>query len=408
MTVDRDVLIVGAGPAGSSLATHLARRGFAVELCDRRAFPRPKPCGEFLGPQCAPYLRELGVDDRLLARGMRLVHGLALHGFGQEAAGTFLDGPSTAPAPRHGFGIRREVLDQHLLDGARAAGVHCAERTTFAGLLTDASGRVLGASLCGPDGRRDMRARLTVAADGLRSPIAQALGWRRPLAWLDRFALTSHFANVTAQAVGEVHLFDGGYFAATAVDDGLFGVNLVLDRAALRCRRGDWDAFVAERLALVPAFAARLAPGRRVAPWRGTGPLACSTRRQIAPGVALVGDAAGYVDPLTGEGIYFALWGARRLATAVGAALAAPRHERAELAAYALDRRREIGPRLFLARLLQRGLCHPVVCRQFLRACAALPALCDLLVTMTGGTLHPRDLLRPGAWRALRCRSATR
>ncbi len=404
MNVDRDVLIIGAGPAGSSLATHLGRQGFAVELCDRRSFPRPKPCGEFLSPQCAPHLRELGVAAPLLTRGMRLVHGLDLRGFGQRAAGAFLGLGATEPARLHGFGVRREVLDQHLLDAARAAGAHWSERTAFAGLLRDEGGRVRGAELVGPDGRRRVRARLTVAADGLRSPIADALGWRRPLAWLDRFALASHFAGVAAPAVGEVHLFDGGYFAATAVEDDLFSVNLVLDRAALRRRRGDWDDFVAERLALVPAFAARLAPGRRAGPWRGVGPLACTTLRQAAPGVALVGDAAGYVDPLTGEGIYFALWGARRLAGAITAALAAPAREDAELGAYARDRRREVGPRLRLARLLQRGLRHPLVCRQFLRACAALPALCDLLVTMTGDTIHPRDLLRPRTWLALRHR----
>lgn len=402
MPRDCDVLILGAGPAGSALAAHLASAGFAVRLADRKAFPRPKPCGEFLSPQCGPLLTELGVDLPLRERGMRTVHGLHLHGFGRRAAGRFRALSPGQPARLAGFGVRREVLDWELLSAARAAGAEWLPRHAVHRLQRNAAGQVCGADLVDGAGVvHPVRARWVVGADGLRSTVARELGWHRPIPWLDRFALVAHFQDVALPEVGEVHLFPGGYFAATAVDAGLFSVNLVVDRAALRDRGGDWDDFVAERLRLAPAFATRVQGGTRIAPWRGVGPLAGTTVRQTAPGVALVGDAAGYVDPLTGEGVYFALWGARTLADSLAQALHRPAAGDAALRAWQRSRRRELGPRLLLARWLQRGLGHPWLLRTLLSACAAQPRLCDLLVTLTGDTIHPRDLLRPSLWRAL-------
>lgn len=403
MTVACDVLVLGAGPAGSSLALRLARDGFAVALADRKAFPRPKPCGEFLSPACLPFLRECGVADALFADGMATTGAMRLHGFGRVAEGAFR--PLLRPgAGRHGFGVRREVLDHRLLEAAVQAGVRFLPRHEFRALQRDAGGRVHGAVLRDPDGASLLaEARLTIGADGVRSPVARALGVQRRLGWLDRFALTTHFEGVPQAPHAEVHFFDGGYFAATTVDRGLFGVNLLIDRNALRDHTpGDWDAFVDERLQRAPEFAERLAGTRRTGAWRGTGPLAFATSRQHAPGVALVGDACGYVDPMTGEGIYFALWGAARLAAAATDALREPADEGRALAAYARDRRREVGPRLWLSKLLQRGRPHAFVVRSLLGVMQRHPAVADLLITMTGDGAHPRDLLRPSFWRDFR------
>jgi flavin-dependent dehydrogenase len=398
-----DILVLGAGPAGSALAAHLARAGFAVTLADRKAFPRPKPCGEFLSPACAPYLAELGVAGDLAAAGMIEVEGMRLHGFGRLALGRFR--PVAAAGRRHGFGVRREVLDHLLVQQAIRAGARFLPRTAFGGLLRGADGAVAGAVLRPADGGElPVRARFVVGADGVRSHVARALGVQRRLGWLDRFALTTHFDGVPRLPTAEVHLFDGGYFAATTVDQRRFSLNLLVDRRALRDHDagGGWDAFVAARLAQAPALAARLAGANRTAPWRGIGPLAFRTTAQAGPGFALCGDACGYVDPLTGEGIYFALFLARELAQALPRALASPACSGAALAAYERARGREIGPRLLLAKALQRGLAHGLVVRGLLALLAARPAVADLLVTMTGDEVHPRDLLRPAFWRAFR------
>jgi len=406
--VKHDVLVIGAGPAGSAVANHLARAGFDVRIADKKAFPRDKPCGEFLSPRCEPYLDELGLGAPLASLGPRLVRGMTLHGYGIEALGRFRRLDDQPPSAERGLGIRREKLDALLLDAACAAGAAWSPRHEFAGLRRDATGRVVGASLRTPDGAVvDCTARFVIGADGVHSRVANALGVQRPIRWLDQFALVSHFDGVTPLPTAEVHLLPGGFFAATTVEDGSFSVNLVLPRRLLRDRTAtDWDGFVQQYAALSPPFAERLAGARRRTPWRGTGPLGFTTTAQTGPGLALAGDACGYVDPLTGEGIWFALFGARELANAIRAAAADPAQETAAMREYTRARRREIGPRLRASSLLQRAIRHPKIVRAFLRQAARWPALADLMVTMSGDCIHPRDLLRPSFWRAFRAASA--
>ncbi|MGE3174150.1 MAG: NAD(P)/FAD-dependent oxidoreductase [Planctomycetota bacterium] len=405
--IDCDVLVLGAGPAGSTTATHLARAGFDVVLADQKAFPRQKPCGEFLSPECRPYLAELGVDEVLRAAGVRLVHGMQLHAGDTAARGAFR-ALGDRPHAHSGYAVRREVLDLLLLDAARARPeVRWLERARFRELLRGDDGRIVGARLRYGDGELVVRARRVIGADGVRSQVAAGLGVQRALGWLDRLALVGRFDGVPPAAAAEVHFVPGGYFAATTVDDDTFHLNLVVDRRAPGLRDGDLDAFVAAHLQQAPRLQQRMADARRLQPWRGTGPLAFRTTRQALPGAALVGDACGYVDPLTGEGIYFALHGARALAAALEQGRAAPRRAAAALRGYERERRREVGPRSMLSRLLQRGMRRPWIVDRVVGLLAAHPSVCDLLVTMTGDTVHPRDLLRPSFWRQWRATGVT-
>ncbi|MEO6595909.1 MAG: NAD(P)/FAD-dependent oxidoreductase [Planctomycetota bacterium] len=402
-----DVLVLGAGPAGSALANQLAQRGFEVRIADRKAFPRDKPCGEFLSPECAPYLDALDLGTPIAGLGVHLVRGMRLHGFGAKALGHFrrLEGlPSTAST---GFGIRRERFDHALLQAAQRAGATFLPRHEFTGLLRDRDGRITGAALRDPARAAvECKARWVVGADGVHSRVARELGVQRRDRWLDQFALVAHFEGVAPMPTAEVHLLPGGFFAATTVDEGLFGVNLVVPRHVLQHRRSvDWDQFVAGHFALAPGMGERLAGARRVLPWRGTGPFAFRTTAQTFDGAALVGDAAGYVDPLTGEGIYYALFTARALGEALTTALLEPARAREALELYRTRRSRELEPRLRAARVLQRALRHPWLVRTFVRSLGRWPSLADLIVTLSGDTIHPRDLLHRSFWR--RFRSAT-
>jgi flavin-dependent dehydrogenase len=400
MTRDADVLVIGAGPAGSSLALHLARRGFSVVIADKKAFPRHKPCGEFLSPECRPYFSELGLDDELHRLHVRKVYGMTLHADGATAPGRFFALPK-APYNEAGYAIRREVLDTAMIRAAaEKPEVTWLERHEFRSLLRAADGTVEGAVLRDPSGAdRNLRARFTVAADGVHSRVARELSLQEPIRWLDRLALVGRFQGVAEKPGAEVHFVPGGYFAATTVDDGSFHLNLLTDRSALRGRDGDVDAFVQQHIEAAPALAQRLVGAQRLDPWRGIGPLAFRTRRQTVPGAALVGDACGYVDPLTGEGIFFALHGSRSLADAIEQAAAAPKATERAMRAYEARRRAEIGPRMALAALIQRGMRHPRLVRWVIGALAQKPRLCDLLVNLTGDALHPRDLLSPSFWR---------
>jgi len=397
-----DVLVLGAGPAGSAVAHTLASRGLSVAIADRKQFPRDKPCGEFLSPQCQPLLEELGLPGLLDELQAHRVRGMRMHERDRMALGSFrhLGGD----APDVGFGVRRAVFDHALLRAAQAQGAQFLERHTFTALRRDADGRVVGAELRDPaDEPVDVRARLVIGADGVHSRVAQQLGVQRQERWLQQFALVAHFEGVAPLPTAEVHLLRGGFFAATTVDDDLFGLNLVVPQKQLRERsERSWDEFVAARFDAAPELAERLRGARRLRPWRGVGPFAYTTRTQTVPGAALVGDAAGYVDPLTGEGIYFALFGARALGRQVLRAFDRPAEEAAAMADYRRERSRELAPRLRVARLLQRGLRSPWIVRRFVSALRRWPSLADLVVTLSGDTAHPSELWRPSFWRAFR------
>lgn len=396
-----DVLIIGGGPAGSALARQLALAGVDVLVADKKEFPRDKPCGEFLSPECQPYLEAIGLGTLLTDLGAHRVAGIRIHAAGRTATGRFVAWPPRG-AGSFGFGIRRSRFDDALLRAARAAGARLATRLEFIALRRDAGGAVVGADLRGADGAPvAVTARWVVGADGVFSRTARELGVHRPLAWLQQVALASHFVGVPCRPLAEVHLLHSGFFAATTVDQEVFSINLVLPRARFRARStADWDDFVARHAAIAaPDLAARLASARRLGPWKGLGPLAHRPTRITDRGAALVGDAAGYLDPLTGEGIYFALFGARALGEALLPALANPRGAAAALQNYSRRHHRELAPRCFLAGLLQRGLRHPWVASLLLRGLARWPRLADLLVTMSGDSIHPRDLWRPSFWR---------
>ena len=396
-----DVLILGAGPAGSALARQLASSGLSVVIADKKDFPRAKPCGEFFSPQCQPYLEALGLSSLLTDLHSHLVTGMRMHGGAAIAKGDFRTLAGTH-APTTGFAIRREVFDHALLLAAEQTGARVLLRHEFKGLVRNRDGRITGAQLCTPDGTLlTCHARWTVGADGVHSRVARDLGVQRQIPWLEQFALVTHFDGVATMNTAEVHLLRGGFFAATTVDEGRFSLNLVLPKQALK-QRGErsWDEFAASHMAAAPHLQARLRTATRTRPWRGIGPFAYRTTTQTVPGAALVGDAAGYIDPLTGEGIYFALFGASALGTAIRAALVDPSHEAAAMATYQQTRSRELNARLCSNKVLQRGLRSPWVVRRFLGALSKWPSIADLVVTLSGDTIHPRQLWQPSFWRA--------
>lgn len=394
-----DVVVAGAGPAGTHLAIRLARAGFTVAVLDRKRFPRAKPCGEFMSPECIPILDELGLREPVLTRGARLVKGLRLHGYGARSEGRFTSIAGVDAPFDHGYALRREVLDELSLEAARACeGVSVFEGHAVTRIEQDRRGRVTGVVALDPE-QCPVRfvATFTVGADGLRSRVARELGVQRPMRWLDKMAVVARFEGVERQDHAEVHFFPGGYFAAAPVDEDVLTLNLVVDRSSLAPGgRRAIEADLMDRIRATPGLADRLGARAPAAPLLACGPLAGRTTRQTFDGAALVGDACGYVDPVTGEGLYFAMRGAALLAATLAEALATGRADRAALRGYDRARRREFAARHRLGRWLQRGMRHPAIVRGFLRLLEARPRLTDLLVATTGDYVSPSALLRPG------------
>jgi menaquinone-9 beta-reductase len=400
-----DVLIVGAGPAGAHLALRLARAGWSVTLLDKQTFPRRKPCGEFMSPECLPLLEDVGLREETLALGARRVAGMHIHGYGHAARGRY--GPVGRARARfdHGYAVRREALDALAVRRAqRTDGVRLCEGFTLDALLLDGAGRVLGARVLDPAREpQELRAAFTVGADGLQSRAARQLGVARAIPWLKRYALVARYA-APPDDLAEVHLFPGGYFAAAPIDGGAFTVNLVVGADFLSGGGAQGlERDFQRALLLAPALAERLAGAAPLEPLRACGPLGGTTTRQVFDGAALLGDACGFVDPLTGEGLFFAMRGAELLARDLDRALRAGRTDAGSLRDYARARKRELGPRYAFARLLQRALRHPGLVERSLGQLERRPGLADLVVALTGDYVPFRELARPGVWkRALR------
>ncbi len=394
------VIIVGGGPAGASTAYALARRGVGVLVLDRAHFPRPKPCAECLSPQASRILADMGALDAVIAAGAAQLKGMVVRApNGARIDGRFVAGHGYRAFRDRALSVRRELLDKILIDRARGAGARVEEGVRAVDLARDASGRVVGVVTQDARGAAATRpARLVIGADGLNSVVAHRLGVARRLPWPRRIALVAHYRGVGGITdVGEMHVARDGFVGIADVGAGDTTVAAVFPARAGRAIAADRAAFLESWLARQPHLAARFAAARRVDEVRAVGPFASHARRAWAPGALLVGDAADFFDPFTGEGIYAALRGGELAAEHAAAALDAPTVRDADrcLAAYDRARRREFRGKWMVERAIGAVVASAPLINRAARACEARPAMADLLVGVAGDFVPPRLVMRP-------------
>jgi flavin-dependent dehydrogenase len=390
-----DVLVVGAGPAGSATALLLASAGRSVVLVDRASFPRDKACSEYMSPEAVRILDRLGVVGALEEAGAVPLAGTSV----TAARGARLHGRFALAGHRPfrptGLSVSRRILDHRLLAAARDAGACVLERTAVETLLYDAGG-VAGAVVRTPGGdRAAIRARLTVGADGLRSVVGRRLGRRRQ-GGLRRVAFVAHVDGV--EGMGDsAEMFVGrrGYLGLNPIGGGRTNVALVVPAGRAVAARGRADDFFFDALSDFPGVSERAGRGTLAREVLATGPFAAWSGRVVADGAALVGDAADFFDPFTGEGIYSALRGAELLAETAGPALA--RRDRvtaATLAPYRRARRRAFGGKWAVERLIGYGMNFPAL---FDRAVGRLGrrGMAHTLIGVTGDFVPARAVLNP-------------
>lgn len=311
-----DLLVVGGGPAGATIAALAADRGLDVVLLEKESFPRDKVCGEFVSPEGCAVLARLGVLDGLRARGARPMDGCLLaDGRGRHLAAPL---PSIGAAGRTALGVSRALFDETLLREAARRGADVREETAVAAPTIE-DGRVRGVAA---GARRDrsaiesLPASLVVAADGRRSTIQRALHpslgdpqATGPRSW---FGFKAHFADPTG-GLGrriELFVFDGGYAGLGPVEDGRLDLSFLVRVDALHACGNSPQRLLDERLAANPLLAERLGGRPPLSPWRAVGPLRFNVRKPSSHGALFLGDAAGTIDPYSGEGISNALAGA--------------------------------------------------------------------------------------------------
>jgi len=380
-----DVAVVGAGPAGSATALLLARAGARVLLVDRARFPREKPCSEYLSPESTRVLERLGPE---VLAAVAAASPAQLTGMKVVApSGTGVVGRFET----FSFALPRTRFDAILRNAAEAAGVEVRERVRVEELVYD--GGAVGGLIARDVGRgtRDAyRARVVVGADGLRSIVARRLGMVHT-AGPRRMAFTAHVADVhDVHDLGEMHVGRPGYVGLGPIGDAVTTVALVVPLA--EARRG--DRFFAE-LNRFPGIAGRFDARRIVRRVLATGPFARWSRRPVAAGggggALLVGDAADFFDPFTGQGIYSALRGAELAASAILDTLTTG----ASLRQYARARRREFTGKWLLERLIGIAVGWPALIERVVGRMIRRPELADLLVRATGNCIPARAVLTP-------------
>src|SRR4051812_5011541 len=394
--LDAEVLVVGGGPAGSSVAFALARAGVDVLLVDRAHFPRPKPCAEYLSPEASRILADMGALDAVEDSGAAALAGIRVRApNGAVIAGDFLASHGFRGFRDRGLSVRREILDDILVDCARAHGARVTEGVRVTGLATDAKGRVTGVTTLDST----IKARLVVGADGLRSVVARRLGLARAQRWPRRLALVTHYSGVADVGEhGEMHVERDGYVGIADVGNGLTTVALVVPARRSREISGDRARFLHEWVMSRSHLAPRFAAAERATPVVATGPFASHSRRAWAPGAALVGDAADFFDPFTGEGIYAALRGGELLGEWARESLSANTERVADqaLASYDAARRTEFGGKWLVERVIGAVVgAAPLINRVALRL-AARKDLADLLIGVTGNFVPAREVIKVG------------
>jgi flavin-dependent dehydrogenase len=380
-----DAVIVGGGPAGTSAAIHLARRGARVVLAEQKKFPREKLCGEFISPECLAHFERLGVAEEMLGAGGAELTDTLFY----SRSGRSVDVPSEwfGNIGALALGLSRAEMDARLLQRAREVGVEVFEETQATGLLLE-DGRVRGVHLK-RDGRvLEINALVAVDATGRSRALARRLeretNRRAQVRRSPLVAFKAHLENALgAPHHCEIYFYRGGYGGLSRVENNLSNLCFIASARDVRACSGDAERVMHEVLMKNLRAAETLAHASVRSGWLAVA-LEGFGRRALVPAAGLlsIGDAASFIDPFTGSGMLMALESGELAAQTIARHLTRLRHNESfnELASYY----RALYQQTFGARLR--------VCALMRRA-AFVPRLAETLIFVLGASAYARRRL---------------
>jgi geranylgeranyl reductase family protein len=299
-----DVAIVGAGPAGSSAAIFLARKGYSVALLDKSLFPRDKLCGDFLNPITWPLFERLGVADEFFSLEHEKVRAFRISSFtGEEATIPF---PHKQAGRFFGLGLRRFYLDDLLLKRAEREGAFVQQGYRIRDLVKKEDGWFI--RLGNHSAEEGIRSAVLIGADGRNSWVARTLGLARPSDNDREFVAFQIHLQGAKGITGDVqiHLFPGGYAGLVGLGGGMANLCSSIKKDQVK-NRSSFTSLLEHYLYRNPHLRELLERAEVAGNFRSAYPVYFSPRSSCGAGFLLVGDAARVTEPVTGEGVYFAL-----------------------------------------------------------------------------------------------------
>lgn len=394
MTTEYDIVIVGAGTAGASCAIALASQGYRMLLLDQAVFPRDKPCGEGIMPQGVGILAELGILLEILARGGTKIHGMRYRNRqGVVAQADFPPGPG---GPSFGVVMRRYDLDHLLVQRAKSfPNVTVLEgfRVTEVVQEQAAVRGIAGHPVDSPSERRVFLAPLTIGADGRYSVFHAACRLTKTYLARRRFGVTGHLSNFegTGAYVEVLSHADGEIYVAPC-GSGISLLALLLEERAMKAFKGDLGARYVGLLRAAGGIGERMSHSQLIPPVFAVGPLGFTIQPCYRPGLLLIGDSAGFLDPITGEGMTLALKSVKAAVPLIREAFAAGDFG-VELGRRYAERRSQLVDDVFrFTRLLLRLSRYHVIADRAVRRLSRDQQLFQKLLGIVTGTHRYHDL----------------
>ncbi len=381
-----DVITIGGGPAGCAMALDLNRRGYNVALCDQAKFPRDKVCGEFISPGADPILAQLGVLNSIEALSPKRLKGVAISSY--ESAELSINYPVSMETGLSltSLSVPRYQLDALLLEQVKNAGVKVFEQYKVTDFVFN-DGCVVGVR--GWDETKtsfSLNCKLVVDAGGRNAVSLRKFSLKRELKGNSKIAFSAHWQGVRLpQDYCYIHISRPGYTGISSVGNGWANVVLVVDASVLGGENP--EIFYYRALMQNSGRSKMLEDGERVGPVRSVESLAFAVEPVPCGGLVLVGDATGFIDPFTGEGIYLALRSSQLASEVIHGGFQSLNFSRDFLSVYDEKREREFKGKFLLSRILQGLIYNQPLCNQVVKSLSTNQVLAETLVGVIGDIL---------------------